>query len=65
MKKISFKKPISSWIKLAIWTLIFVLFIVWVGNYWWLLLYPFIFDIFITKIIPWTFWKKYKEKQYL
>ena len=61
MKKISFKKPISSWIKLAIWTLIFVLFIVWVGNYWWLLLYPFIFDIFITKIIPWTFWKKYKE----
>ncbi|MGM9795341.1 MAG: S26 family signal peptidase [Candidatus Aphodosoma sp.] len=62
MKKISFKKPISSWIKLTTWTLIFVLFIIWVGNYWWLLLYPFIFDIFITKIIPWTFWKKYKER---
>lgn len=61
MKKPTFKRPASSWIKLSVWTLIFVLFIIWVGNYWWLLLYPIIFDIFITKIIPWTFWKKYKE----
>ena len=54
------KRPISSWIKLAVWSLIYVLFIVWVGNYWWMLLYPFIFDIFITKFIPWTWWKKYE-----
>lgn len=61
MKKIDLKKPVSSWVKLGIWTLIFVLFIIWVGNYWWLFLYPIIFDIFITKIIPWTFWKRYKD----
>ena len=61
MKKIDFRKPVSSWVKLGIWTLIFVLFIIWVGNYWWLFLYPIIFDIFITKIIPWTFWKRYKD----
>ena len=61
MKQIDLKKPVSSWVKLGIWTLIFVLFIIWVGNYWWLFLYPIIFDIFITKIIPWTFWKRYKD----
>ena len=61
MRKIDLKKPVSSWVKLGIWTLIFVLFIIWVGNYWWLFLYPIIFDIFITKIIPWTFWKRYKD----
>jgi signal peptidase I len=55
-----FKKSISSWVKLTIWSLVYILFIVWVGNYWWLLLYPFIFDIFITEFIPWTWWKKYE-----
>ena len=60
MIKSRFKRPIGSWIKLAIWSLIYVLFIVWVGNFWWMLLYPFIFDIFITKFIPWTWWKKYE-----
>lgn len=56
-----FQKPVSSWVKLAVWSVIFILFIVWVNNYWWLLLYPFIFDIFITKFIPWSFWRKYEK----
>ena len=60
MNKSRLKRPIGSWIKLAIWSLIYVLFIVWVGNFWWMLLYPFIFDIFINKFIPWTWWKKYE-----
>ena len=41
---------------------IYVLFIAWVGNYWWLLLLPFIVDIFVTRFIPWDFWKKTKNK---
>jgi len=56
------KKPWKSWLKFAIWGLIYVLFIVWVGNFWWLLLLPLIFDVFITKFIPWTWWKKTKNK---
>ena len=60
MIKSRFKRPMGSWIKLAIWSLIYVLFIAWVGNFWWMLLYPFIFDIFITKFVPWTWWKKYE-----
>jgi len=49
-----FHQPRRQWIKAAIWSLIYILFIAWVGNFWWLLLLPVIFDMFITKFIPWT-----------
>lgn len=55
------KCPAKQWVKLAIWSLIYVLFIVWVGNYWWLLLWPLIFDVFITRFIPYDWWKKYEK----
>jgi len=57
-----FHQPRRQWIKAAIWSLIYILFIAWVGNFWWLLLLPVIFDMFITKFIPWTWWKKTKNK---
>ena len=56
------KVPLKNWIKCAIYSLLYIAFIIWVGNFWWLLLLPFIFDIFITKFIPWTFWKKSENK---
>lgn len=52
---------LKQWIKFAIVAILYTLFIVWVGNYWWLLLLIFIFDIYLTKIIPWTWWHKYKD----
>lgn len=55
-------KPWQSWLKFGIWGTIYVLFIIWHGNLWWLLLLPIIFDVFITKFIPWTFWQKTKNK---
>ena len=54
--------PLKQWIKAIIATLFYVLFIVWVGNYWWLLLLPFILDVYLTKFVPWTFWKMTKNK---
>lgn len=57
-----FKKPAKQWIKATIWSIIYILFIVWVGNFWWLLLLPFIIDAFITKYIPWSWWKDSKNK---
>lgn len=51
----------KQWIKFSIVTVLYVLFLAWVGNWWWLLLLPFIFDVYITKFIPWGFWKKYKD----
>jgi len=58
------KKPLKDWLKFAFWGLIFVLFIVWVGNFWWLLLLPLIFDVFITKFVPYTWWKESKNKTF-
>lgn len=57
-----FNKSPKQWIKASIWALIYTLFIVWVGNYWWLLLLPVVVDMFITRFIPWDFWKKTKNK---
>lgn len=49
------------WIKLAIVSVLFILWVIWVGVYWLFFLYPIVFDLYITKIIPWDFWKKTKD----
>lgn len=63
---ISFKQrikqcPRRQWIKAAVWSALYILFIVWVGNFWWLFLLPLVVDAFVTKYIPWTWWKRYKD----
>ncbi|MDR0831250.1 MAG: signal peptidase I [Prevotellaceae bacterium] len=57
-----FQKPLKNWVKFSIWAIIYVLFVAWVGNFWWLLLLPLILDVFITKFIPYTWWKNSKNK---
>ncbi len=56
------QKPLKQWVKAVFWCLIYVLFIAWVGNFWWLFLLPFIFDAYVTRFIPWDFWKNTKNK---
>ena len=60
-----FQQPLKQWIKCSVWSLIYILFIAWVGNYWWLLLLPVIIDAFISHYIPWTWWKKTKNQALL
>lgn len=60
-----FKKPLKNWIKAIFWSVIYILFIVWVGTYWWLILLPLVFDAFITHYIPWTWWKKSENKVFV
>ena len=60
-----FDKPLNQWIKAGVWSLVYILFIVWVGNYWWLLGLPVVFDAFVTHYIPWTWWKNTKNKSLL
>ena len=60
-----FQQPLKQWIKCSVWSLIYILFIVWVGNFWWLLGLPLIVDAFISHYIPWTWWKKSKNKTVL
>ena len=60
-----FNQPLKQWIKALIWAVIYILFIVWVGNFWWLLGLPVVLDAFITRYIPWTWWKSTKNKTFL
>lgn len=70
-EKKSFKErigecPKKGWIAAGCWCTLYVLFVVWVSwNHWqslgWLLLLPVIADMFVTKYIPWTWWKKIKN----
>ena len=52
----------NKWVRFGFWSLLYVLWVIWLGNYWWLFgLIP-IFDGHITKKVKWLFWKKeYKE----
>ena len=52
----------NKWVRMSFWAVLYIAWVVWLGNYWWLLgLIP-IFDYHITKKVKWLFWKKeYKE----
>jgi signal peptidase I len=54
MKKIQ----INKWIKFAFWGLLYLLWVIWLGNYWYLIGLGVIFDIYISKKVHWAFWKK-------
>lgn len=41
--------------------IVYLLWVIWIGNYWLLLGLPIVFDIYITKKVPWNFWKKTKD----
>ena len=52
----------NKWARFVFWAVLYILWVIWLGNYWWLFgLIP-IFDGHITKKVKWLFWKKdYKE----
>ena len=58
----SFKQRINDikttrWIRFGIVSLIFFLWVIWMGNPWLLFLWLILLDIYITNYIPWTWWK--------
>jgi signal peptidase I len=44
---------------------IYILFVVWLGNYWFLFGLPIVFDVYISKKVNWTFWKKRNKKNHV
>jgi len=52
----------NQWIFFSIITVLYLAFVIWDGNYWLLLGIPVIFDIYISKFIPWGAWKNPKNK---
>ncbi len=52
----------NKWFKFGVVALCYLLWVIWLSNYWWLLGLVIIFDLYITKKVKWAFWKKhYKE----
>lgn len=52
----------NRWTKFAFWALLYIAWVIWLGNFWWLFGLIVIFDVFITEKVHWNFWKKrYKE----
>ncbi len=48
----------KDWIWFGIVSFIYILFVIWLRNYWYLLGLGIIFDLYISKKVNWTFWKK-------
>lgn len=51
-------KPTAlQWLKLTVAVILYIAFLIWVESWWGLVILPFIFDIYITKKIRWSWWK--------
>ena len=52
----------NKWVRFGFWAILYILWVIWLGNYWWLFGLVPIFDYHITRKVKWLFWKKeYKE----
>ncbi len=57
------KRPVrdffkNKYFKFAFWAVVFILFVLWIGSWWLLLLLPVIYDFYVSQKVNWTFWKK-------
>jgi signal peptidase I len=48
----------NKWFKFGIMGGLYLLWVIWLGNYWWLIGLAVIFDIYVTEKVHWAFWKK-------
>ncbi len=61
--KTDFKSiPRKQYIKFGIASFVYLLWVIWLGGLLWLLGLPVIFDMYLTKRVNWTFWKKRDQK---
>ncbi len=52
----------NKWARFGFWAVLYIVWVIWLGNYWWLFGLVPIFDHHITRKVKWLFWKKeYKE----
>ncbi len=48
----------NKYVKFSLVTIPYLLLVIWLNNYWWLLGVPILVDIYITKKVNWSFYKK-------
>ncbi len=56
-KKKQVEKPWVKWVKFGVVTALYLAFLYWVESWLGLIVVPFIYDVYITKKIKWTWWK--------
>lgn len=47
------------------WLLVYLLWVIWLGNYWFLIGLPIVFDIYFTQKVNWSPWKKREGKNHV
>lgn len=57
---------LAAWVRAVVWCLLYVAFVVWVAwgdwaSLGWLVLLPIVADMFTTRYINWSWWRKYKD----
>lgn len=57
-----FFKKHADRIRFGIAALAYLLWVIWLGNFWFIAGLPIIYDIYISKKVNWTFWKKREGK---
>ena len=60
--------PRGGWIRAGVWSALYVAFVIWVAwgdwaSLGWLVLLPLVVDMFTTKYINYSWWRKYKPKE--
>ncbi len=53
----------NKWFKFTCAALAYLLWVIWLGNFWWLIGLAVIFDIYVSKKVHWAFWKKKNPPQ--
>jgi hypothetical protein len=48
----------KKYIKFAIVAILYILVVIWIGNYWLLIGLGVIFDLYVSEKVNWTFWKR-------
>ncbi len=54
----------SRYFKFGVALTIYILWVIWMGNYWFLLGIPVVFDVYISKKVNWSPWKKRNKKNH-
>jgi len=52
----------SKWFKFGLVGGLYLLWVIWLNNYWWLIGLAVIYDIYVTEKVHWSFWKKKNPK---
>ncbi len=51
-----------KYLKFGVAVVIYILFVIWLKNYWFFFGLPIIYDMYVSKNVNWSFWKSRKKK---